>query len=220
MQGHAAMPAGAGVAMKLAGDKLDRGDSRAGRQDSLLGTAPQFSRSFSYVEGPVAGKFLILGTSQKGSNCLEHIEATSVNVSQCHIMYIRKQLPSMVDYIFLLLLSEPCFEKTRHHLNNAAHQAQMVRLLHTQIVVPFCRVSSEQCNAHSFSHKHRPWRGPLLPPLPSIPSLPPLLPLVCYRLTPIIVQSAVCHVCVTFWSDCQKPPAFPPVKRREHLVIC
>ena len=62
MQGHAAMPAAAEVVMKLAGDKLDRGNSRAGRQDSLLSTAPQFSRSFSYVEGPVAGTVSMLDT--------------------------------------------------------------------------------------------------------------------------------------------------------------
>ena len=54
------MPAVAGVVMKLGGDKgaLERGESGVGHQGSLLGTAPQFSRSFSYVEGPASGQCL------------------------------------------------------------------------------------------------------------------------------------------------------------------
>lgn len=50
------MPA-AGGAMKMRVDKggLQRGESGVGHQGSLLGTAPQFSRSFSYLEGPVTG---------------------------------------------------------------------------------------------------------------------------------------------------------------------
>lgn len=51
----------AGVIMKLGEGKggLERGESGVGHQGSLLGTAPQFSRSFSYLEGPVTGECLL-----------------------------------------------------------------------------------------------------------------------------------------------------------------
>ena len=55
----AAMPT-AEVVLKLGGGKggLERGESGVGHQGSLLGTSPQFSRSFSYLEGPVSGECL------------------------------------------------------------------------------------------------------------------------------------------------------------------
>lgn len=50
----------AGVVLKLGGGKggLVREESGVGHQGLLLGTAPQFSRSLSYLEGPVSGELL------------------------------------------------------------------------------------------------------------------------------------------------------------------
>ena len=49
----------AGALVKLAGGKLEKGESGEGSttNGSLLGTTPHFSRSFSYTEGPSSGEF-------------------------------------------------------------------------------------------------------------------------------------------------------------------
>ncbi len=47
----------AGALVKLAGGKLEKGESGEGStaKGSLLGTTPHFSRSFSYTEGTTYG---------------------------------------------------------------------------------------------------------------------------------------------------------------------
>jgi hypothetical protein len=48
----------AGALVKLAGGKLQKGESGEGStaRGSLLGTTPHFSRSFSYTEGTMYGE--------------------------------------------------------------------------------------------------------------------------------------------------------------------
>ncbi len=49
----------AGALVKLAGGKLEKGESGEGStaRGSLLGTTPHFTRSFSYTEGTPYGEF-------------------------------------------------------------------------------------------------------------------------------------------------------------------